>query len=527
MPSESVKSGRMSGKYRVKSRTSQVDETLFSSNTQEILRKNRENGPRTTKNKPKETVTIITKDLIRTIPVPREDPSGKSMVIPRGHFQRIKNSSRVCSQSEIEREAALRQREREEVSEAAADRKAHFKELDMERANQHQLNDLELEAKKENEHLLEQANSLRLEQEDTVKKLNELILNAKCHAIRDAQIDEVEEIKNEMDEENKRLDIMMEVHRLNGIKEAERLEKQKRIQRREGAREILEQIKLNTETRLLDGERKNAEAQALVQYMKQLQDDDIKDLEKRKHKQEELLHEINEINRQAQLTKERRMEQERIQDAKVVEYNRLKAERESEIEAEQLAAKAAKEKETQRLRGLQERAQDHRAAQDALRAKRNLEEQERAWRRKEKIEAEKKAQIDAEMRAARTHQIKDKLHFQAVQAHRERAEFERVLQAQETKILKEEEEKQKKHQILNVHSQQLRQQIENREQHRIDERRAFFKETEEAEKEQLEHQEKLNEVVQKKLDELRKVGIDQKYINEVVRKMNQPKRLTD
>jgi hypothetical protein len=160
------------------------------------------------------------------------------------------------------------------------------------------LNDLELEAKKENEHLLEQANSLRMEQEDTVKKLNELILNAKCHAIRlsvefltsvilsfrDAQIDEVDEIKNEMDEENKRLDIMMEVHRLNGIKEAERLEKQKHIQRREGAREILEQIKLNTETRLLDGERKNAEAQALVQYMKQLQDDDIKDLEKRKLK---------------------------------------------------------------------------------------------------------------------------------------------------------------------------------------------------------------------------------------------------
>ena len=60
------------------------------------------------------------------------------------------------------------------------------------------------------------------------------------------------------------------------------------------------------------------------------------------------------------MTKERRMDQERIQDAKVVEYNRLKAEREAEIEAEQLAAKAAKEKETQRLRGLQERAQDHR-----------------------------------------------------------------------------------------------------------------------------------------------------------------------
>merc|ERR1712037_213020 len=135
--------------------------------------------------------------------------------------------------------------------------------------------------------------------------------------------------------------------------------------------------------------------------------------------------------------------------------------------------------------------------------------------------------MGAEMRAARTTQIKDKLHFQAVQAHRERAEFERVLIAQEKQIQKEEEEKKKKSEILNLHSAQLRQQIENREQHRIDERRAFFKETEEAEKEQNEYQQKLNQVVQKKLDELRKVGIDQKYINEVIRKMNQPKRLTD
>ena len=144
------------------------------------------------------------------------------------------------------------------------------------------------------------------------------------------------------------------------------------------------------------------------------------------------------------------------------------------------------------------------AAQDALRAKRNQEEQERAWRRKEKAEAEKKARIDAEMRAARTSQIKDKLHFQAVQAHRERAEFERVLHAQEAQIMKEEEEKQKKHQVLQVHSQQLRQQIKEREQNRIDDRRAFFREAIEAEKEQKEYQDKLNEVVEKKLAELRK-----------------------
>ena len=42
------------------------------------------------------------------------------------------------------------------------------------------------------------------EQEDEIKKLNETILNAKCHAIRDAQLIEKSEIKQETLEEDKR-----------------------------------------------------------------------------------------------------------------------------------------------------------------------------------------------------------------------------------------------------------------------------------------------------------------------------------
>lgn len=72
------------------------------------------------------------------------------------------------------------------------------------------MNDLEREAKRLNEQILEKAKMQRLEQEDEIKvcwflvfrefiiwiqHLNELMLNAKCHAIRDAQILEKEEIK--------------------------------------------------------------------------------------------------------------------------------------------------------------------------------------------------------------------------------------------------------------------------------------------------------------------------------------------
>ena len=85
------------------------------------------------------------------------------------------------------------------------------------------------------------------------------------HAIRDLQVKEKDEVAVDEEQEDKRLDVIMEVHRLEGIKQAERLEQEKAIQRRAGAREILSQIKSNTESRLLEEEKKNPEAQALVE----------------------------------------------------------------------------------------------------------------------------------------------------------------------------------------------------------------------------------------------------------------------
>lgn len=72
------------------------------------------------------------------------------------------------------------------------------------------------------------------------------------------------EIARDLQQEEERLDAMMEVHRLNGVKQAEINEEIKQKQRREGAREILDQIKLNTENKLLEEEKKNAESQALI-----------------------------------------------------------------------------------------------------------------------------------------------------------------------------------------------------------------------------------------------------------------------
>ena len=122
---------------------------------------------------------MITKDLIRNVIVPSKDPSGQSVVLRRHNLNRIKSNSKVKTQSEIEAEAARRQAEKEELAAEVADRKHHFATLDMDKKANEGLNDLEHEAKKENEYLLEKARIAKIEQEDRIKKLNELIVDAK------------------------------------------------------------------------------------------------------------------------------------------------------------------------------------------------------------------------------------------------------------------------------------------------------------------------------------------------------------
>lgn len=51
-----------------------------------------------------------------------------------------------------------------------------MKQKDMERRKNEKLNDLEIEAKENAEHLLSKANAMRQEQEDEIKHLNEVIV---------------------------------------------------------------------------------------------------------------------------------------------------------------------------------------------------------------------------------------------------------------------------------------------------------------------------------------------------------------
>jgi len=68
-----------------------------------------------------------------------------------------------------------------------------------------------------------------------------------------------------------------------------------------------------------------------------------------------------------------------------------------------------------------------RAEQDALRAKRGQEQTEREWRRKEEMMAVQRAQNEDRLKKARVKQQQEKEHMLAIEAKRDRADFERML----------------------------------------------------------------------------------------------------
>jgi hypothetical protein len=110
-----------------------------------------------------------------------------------------------------------------------------MEEYDHKRSSNAKLSELEQEARAKADYLLAKANMQLEEQEDDIKHLNELMLYAKCVAIRDIQVGEKTMIKQEKRKEEARLDHMMEADRVADLKRLEEREK-KRI---EGKRKYL------------------------------------------------------------------------------------------------------------------------------------------------------------------------------------------------------------------------------------------------------------------------------------------------
>ncbi|XP_073706254.1 cilia- and flagella-associated protein 45 [Garra rufa] len=519
-------------RYRTRALTSHVDESLFGTpkqNSEAGMKDNPEGGSvrsrrlstsaPASKEPKSETVRIITKDLIRDLRIPNEDPSGQSVILTSAEFRRIMEESHVPSQEEKAAVLEAHRQAREEAMDAAEQRKAQMRQADLSRQKNQNLSELEAEARDRAQYLLERANALRMEQEDEVKKLNELIQEVQCHVVRDMQIQEKKLNRTEWLEEEKRLDAMMEVERRRALETQEQIEQLRKQQMINGKMCIVDQIQMRLEEKMLQDELKEQEGQQLLENMEKIQMEELKSIERKKEEQRDLLQEIQKINEENLLAKEQKKEEERLADLRAVEYTRKKLEREAEYEAEQIQIKKEKEKEVARLRALQERDRDHKAEQDEIRARRNQEAAAREWRRKEKEQTLRKLEVEEKLKAARLEQVTHKEHLLSIEAGRERAEFDRVVRAQQELIEKEREKEEQRHRKIQKHAEAVRQQVREREIQAVTQRRELFREGERLEEEARNRRARLDEIKEKKLRELKAAGLSDKYYKEVERKV--------
>jgi len=121
-----------------------------------------------------------------------------------------------------------------------------------------------------------------MEEHDEVKHMNQQMIYAKCVTIRETQLEEKQRIQRELQEEEERIDLMMEINRLKTIKKLADDVTLKQEQRLVGAEVIKKQIKEREQIRL--------------KQINLLEEDEKREIEQKHEKQTRMMEEVQKSN---------------------------------------------------------------------------------------------------------------------------------------------------------------------------------------------------------------------------------------
>mmetsp|Transcript_66551 Transcript_66551/g.152620 ORF Transcript_66551/g.152620 Transcript_66551/m.152620 type:complete len:523 (+) Transcript_66551:3-1571(+) len=505
--------GSRSAGYRTVSRTANVDETLFGAASLA-----QHAGDRA------KDVSIVGKDAVlakkRPPPARGGYPTGggqdAACVIGASELNRLRESAKMLSKEEEAAQKARQEAEFLEKAEKAAARKEKIRQLEEQRKKR--VAEAPEKARPKVNAFVAGAQKVKDENSDDVKHLNQLMQMSKVVTVRDAQMAEKAVLQAEQEEEEKRLDAMMEIDRLKALRTYEVRERERLEQQRSGSKVIIEQIKDRKAQRDREEDQRDQERAFILRQIEALRAEEAEQHRQKQLAAKRLADEVNAVNSAAMKIKEDKVLADRLEEEKILEYNEAKERREREEEDRKLAAAAAKERETARLRGLQEKAQDKASEMDAMRAKRASADAERAAREKDRKEQERLQAMNSELRDARLRQQAEKEARLSAQAKAERDEFDGIIEAQ----LKAEEAERKRIEnekaLRDKHSKELKAQIQSREEKAYQERRDFLELGNQMKALEAGERARLEGLKAKKIEEMTKAGVPEKHLAKVRRK---------
>lgn len=138
----------------------------------------------------RQVAKIRDKSGARKYLIPSKEPTVYPKIMTKKEYEHFKERSRVMTSEDRRAAAEAAEKERERLTKESMERKEAVRRMDMKKGREKdpRTREIEEEARRRTMHILERARNMRLEQEEEIQRCNRLILESKCRAIRDAQV---------------------------------------------------------------------------------------------------------------------------------------------------------------------------------------------------------------------------------------------------------------------------------------------------------------------------------------------------
>ena len=505
MVSASSSRASSSHRYRTVSKGSEVDESLFESTKP---------GARTTKGAKKKVQIESFQAQQPTFPIESMD----NVMISTGDLHRMRGSSNILSPEQVARIKKAKMAAREKEMAQSKLRKQQMLKLEEERKKRMPPTETERLKDLRDQKTLSRAEYLQQEEHDDVKSMNRMLLYAKCVTIRDQQIKDKQRMMEAEEEEERKMDLMMEVERIKALQAYREREVQRAAERKRGAQILNMQITEREKDRIKIEELRDQEREHMLQEIARMKEEEQKRIVERKEQGRRMLEEVAMSNMEQIERKKLIKIAEDEEDRRITLYLKEKDAKEQKLLEEKERIAKEKELETARLRAQQEKVKDRQAELDELRARRAQEAYEREWREKERREIERVRKIHKDLAESREAQKQYKLKQLADMATMEEIDFKRIISANRKKDNEERNASDQQMDIRRNHRNELLAQIQANEEYRHKERSEYLEEGKKLRNQHQEQKMKLEHIKMKKLKELEELGVPAKYRAELERK---------
>ncbi|XP_053669728.1 cilia- and flagella-associated protein 45 [Anopheles nili] len=479
----------------------------------------------------KNVARIMNKDNIRQLLIPSKDLSVYPAFWSKADYDRMQDKAKLKTLEDRLAHFKANEIEKKTMLDESDKRKKRLQNIDRERQQKGvKLSSLALDADGKCEHdqygarsprkIIDRAFLAKQEQEEEVKRANRIILAAKCHIIRDAQIAEKQEIERELRTEELRLEKMMLQENEKALKEEEKKRKVNKVLTTQHSEEIRNQLVEREKARLKEAERIEEEARVLKQAQMAI-------VEEEKRKEKERYDRINEVRdglkKAYELSayyKQVEFEEQRIAELKIQEYMRQRAERQKKLEFERKITAEVREKEHDRMLKIQQKLLDTKSEKNDMDLRRGQEHIEREFRRREKETAIKKKELEQQLAVARAAQLEAVKTERAMQLARDELEHQKTVHKLKEDEVKEMEQKRKQLKLREKYREEIIQQMNLKEQERREKERIARLEQQNLKEEAKKRDKNIKIIIANKIKLMKESHVPERFIKDVERQLN-------